>query len=81
MCPRCHRPFARETERRDFVNREVVTYSKSNKLSSIGNYLDNAVGASYSAKETITKEVVRYKYYYKCKHCGYHWTEISTENT
>ena len=63
LCPKCHRLFSKELERKEIVSndiREGVPFTGTR--------------ARFVPVE-VRKAVVKYNYYYKCKHCQHEWTE------
>ena len=70
VCPVCHRFFSREVEGAEFVSRELADVP-----------VEPGLGPrSGSWTPTFARrEYVRYRYRYKCKHCGHEWSEIKTE--
>jgi len=75
MCPRCHRLFTRELEKKEFVNHDFAMVQGEPSA------LEGAIKANASRPYYVRKEFSRYRYHYRCKHCGHEWTELRTEIT
>ena len=73
MCPQCHRLFTRELEDKEFIGHEVVDVPGE----PIG--LKGATRPGTWEPYFVRKDISRYKYHYKCGHCGYAWTEVKVE--
>jgi hypothetical protein len=69
LCPKCHRPFSNEFEKKEVINED---YHEGEQFT----------GTRSKAKTLFPvdrpKEIVIFKYYYKCKHCGFEWTETKS---
>jgi len=65
LCPNCHRPFSKEVEKKEIVKDSV---HEGNQFT--------GTRTKFPVPLDLGKEIVDFKYYYKCKHCGYEWTEI-----
>jgi DNA-directed RNA polymerase subunit RPC12/RpoP len=73
LCPQCHRLFTKEVEEKELVSREIaevpgepVSLKGETRLSTWEPYF-------------VRKEITRYRYHYKCRHCGHEWAELKTE--
>ena len=75
LCPQCHRPFTKELEQKEFVNHDFATVPGEPSA------LLGATKANAWQPYFVRKEFSRYRYHYKCKHCGHEWTELKTEVT
>jgi hypothetical protein len=73
LCPQCHRPFEKELEEKEYVNREFVTVPGEPSA------LRGATRPTAWQPYYVRKELSRYRYHYKCKHCGHEWTETKIE--
>ena len=74
-CPQCHRLFTKELEEKEFVNHEFSVVQGEPAA------LEGATKANAWQPYFVRKEFSRYRYHYKCKHCGHEWTELKTEVT
>jgi len=72
ICPKCHRLFTKELEEKEFVNHDFAMVPGENV---------SMRGSSGWQPYLVRKEFSRYRYHYKCKHCGFEWTEIKTVET
>jgi len=73
ICPQCHRLFTKELEEKEFVGHDFVEEPGE----PIG--LKGATRPGTWEPYFVRKEISRYRYHYKCKHCGHEWTEIKIE--
>jgi rubredoxin len=73
MCPECHRLFTKELEDKQFIGHEVVEVPEEPAS------LKGSTRLSTWEPIFVKKDISRYRYRYKCKHCGHEWTEIKTE--
>jgi len=73
MCPKCHRPFTKELEDKEFIGHEVVEVPEEPAS------LKGATRPGTWEPIFVKKDVSRYRYHYKCKRCGHEWTETKTE--
>jgi hypothetical protein len=73
ICPQCHRLFTKELEDKEFIGSEIVEVPGEPAS------LKGETRLSTSEPYFVKKEVSRYKYHYKCKHCGHEWTEMRTQ--
>jgi len=73
-CPKCHRLFTKELEEKEFVNHEFVMVPGEPSYGGGGN-------RDGWKPYFVRKELSRYRYKYKCKHCGHEWAEIRTVET
>jgi len=63
LCPRCHRPFTKQIVKREVVDDKVSEAPK----------FEGSRSRPYSVD--VTKAVVKYAHYCRCRHCGHEWTE------
>ena len=75
MCPKCHRLFSREVEEKEIVDERVYNTSQAPEFAGGGNLQDPNITSGMS----VPKDLVTYKYHYKCKHCGHEWTDTKEE--
>jgi hypothetical protein len=73
ICPQCHRLFTKELEDKEFVGHDFV----EGPGEPVG--LSGATRPGTWEPYFVRKEISRYRYRYKCKHCGHEWTEIKIE--
>jgi hypothetical protein len=73
ICPQCHRLFTKELEDKELVGRDIVE-EPGEPVS-----LEGATRPGTWEPYFVRKEISRYRYRYKCKHCGHEWTEIKIE--
>jgi rubredoxin len=73
ICPQCHRLFTKELEDKEFVGHDFVEEPGE----PVG--LKGATRPGTWEPYFVRKEISRYRYRYKCKHCGHEWTEIKIE--
>jgi rubredoxin len=76
VCPKCHRIFSREVEEKKIVDEEVIEAPESPPFV-MGGPLMNA--PEIAPKPTVPKDVATYEYRYRCKHCGYEWSDLKEE--
>jgi len=67
LCPKCHRPFSKEFEKKEVVNEGYHEGDLSTGSRSKG-----------PVPLDLGKEIVIFKYYYKCNRCGFEWIETKS---
>lgn len=80
-CPNCHHLFRVVTEEnKDLIQDEPGEDIKENLREKVEGALDNLVPLSRRVPGSFGKDVnvdyLTYEYKFKCKHCGYEWTEL-----
>jgi len=65
--------FTKELEDKEFVNRDFAMVPEE------PSGLKGATKANAWQPLFVKKEFSRFRYHYKCKHCGHEWTEVKTE--
>jgi peptide subunit release factor 1 (eRF1) len=75
LCPQCHRLFTREVEEKELVNHDFAMVQEEPAA-----LMEAARGTAWEPL-LVRKEIARYRYIYRCKHCGHEWTEVKTEVT
>jgi len=71
LCPRCHRPFSKEFEKNEIA---VEGYHEGEQFTGTRSKIKTPIPVDRG------KQIVNFKYYYKCKHCGFEWSEIKRIN-
>jgi|GEM_PF-3424568 hypothetical protein len=72
MCPQCHWPFTKKLEEKEFVNHDFAMAQGEPSA------LAGATRANAWQPYSVRKEFSRYRYHYRCVHCGHEWAEIKT---
>ncbi len=80
-CPNCHHLFSVVTEEnKDLIDDEKAEDIKENSHERVEDALENLVPYSRRVPGSFGKEVdvddLTYEYKFKCKHCGFEWTEL-----
>lgn len=80
-CPNCHSLFRVKTESKQLIQDEQVEDFKEDKAEDAKDILEflNPVGivpVRGAFGRDVAAEDLTYEYKFKCKHCGYEWTEL-----
>lgn len=80
-CPNCHSLFRVRTESKKLIDDEQAEDIKVNARERIEEGLEfldpfQIVPVSGSKGKDVNVDDLTYEYTFKCKHCGYVWTEL-----
>lgn len=91
VCPKCHTPFRVVTESKEVIEDEEGEDIREDKKEKVEDALEQLVPTgppmgpygsytpvgpvSGSLGEEVPTDTKLYEYRFKCKHCGYEWTE------
>ena len=77
MCPKCHRIFTREVEQKEVIDEQLISAPPDPPFVMGGGNLQDP---NLAPGPSVPTEEITIKYHFKCKHCGYEWTDVKTED-
>jgi rubredoxin len=80
-CPQCHRLFRVVTESKELIQDEKVEDFREDRAEDVKDILEflnpiSVVPVRGAFGRDVAADDLTYEYRFKCKHCGYEWTEL-----
>jgi len=85
-CPKCHSLFRVVTESKELIQDDKVDEIKvtaGERVKEVLEFLNplGVVPMAGSAGREVHADDLTYQYRFKCKHCGYEWTELKEKES